>query len=439
MSTYLFRSAYFGLQRLRHGVSPEMVRRAAHLLDASPDVLRAHLAARLREVHGPMADLAWLARQPLIERSTLVAEIARLRSAKLARRVEARHTSGSTGTPFAFLKDAEMSAWMDATMWALYAWHGIRPGDPQARFWGAPTTSRLRQRRRILDGVLHRRRLSAFEIAPERCVRYFHELRRFRPTHAYGYPTLISEFVQQCAAAGLDGRELKLRAVISTGELLAPDVRHRLAEFFGCSVVNEYGCTESGIIGMECESGVMHLTPVAAYAEIVTPDGRPAGTGQPGELVVTDLFGKVLPLTRYRLHDRARRAAAAVCRCGRSLEALDVEVGRLDRFIVTPDRGLVYDAILAYNVPSEVLRFRARQVAIDHLDIQLLPGPGFDLEKTPALFRRRLGRALGPVMRIEMRVVGEIPFATSGKLRYFVPLEAGADTNQNEALIEQTI
>jgi phenylacetate-CoA ligase len=418
----LHRALYFALQRLRHGVSPAMVAEASRLLDAPADVIDAHIVSRLRATHGPTADGAWLARRPLVERSTLVAEMARLRESKHAHRAELRRTSGSTGTPFAFVKDREMTAWMDAVMWAGYAWHGVGPGDPQARFWGMPTSPLLRRRRRLLDTLLHRRRLSAFEIDPARSVRFFHLLRRFRATHAYGYPTLMSEFAEHCTAAKLDGRDLGLRVAISTGELLAPEVRRRLTAFFGCPVINEYGCTESGILGIECESGTMHLTPVAAVAEVVRPDGSRAALHEAGEVVVTDLYGAILPLTRYRLHDQAASAGHSRCSCGRALDGLTVEVGRLDSFIQTPGGRRVYDAILAYSVPPGVLRFRARQTAIDRLDIDVLPGPGYDAVATPALFHQRLADALGPTIRITISAASDVPFSASGKLRYFVPL-----------------
>jgi phenylacetate-CoA ligase len=430
VSSFLFRSLYFGIQRLRRGVAPAMVREASRLLDGSRESLDAHVRARLRSTHGMVDGLASLEREPLVERSTLLPEIARLRARKLDRRVEARRTSGSTGTPFAFLKDAEMSAWMDAAMWAAYAWHGIHPGDREARFWGTPTTPWLRRKRRLMDHALHRRRLGAFDIAPDRCVRFFHALRRFRPGHAYGYPTLMAEFAEHCTAAGLDGRGLGLRVVVSTGELLAPEVRQRLTRFFGCPVVNEYGCTESGVLALECEHGTMHLAPVSTVAEVVAPDGARRAAGETGEVVVTDLYGEVLPLRRYRLHDSARFVGPGGCRCGRALDVLDMEVGRLGRFIQLPDGGRVFSTILAYNVPPEVLRFRAHQTAVDRLEVQLLPGAGFDARVTPGLFRDRLASVLGPAMRIEMQVVDDIPYAASGKLRYFVPLAEAAEQSR---------
>lgn len=418
----MYRTLYFALQRLRHGVSPEMVREASRLLDGSRERLEEHIVTRLRALHGSRANRDWLRDQPLIERSTLTGAMAQLREQKLGRRVELRRTSGSTGTPFAFVKDIEMTARMDALMWAMYSMHGVNPGDGQARFWGTPTTPWLKRKRRLFDHALHRRRLGAFDIAPDRCEKFFHKLRRFGATHAYGYPTLMTEFVEQCTLAQLDGRDLGLRVVISTGELLVPEVRDRLAAFFGCPIVNEYGCTESGVLAFECESGTMHLAPVAALAEVVRPDGIGSPPGEEGELVVTDLYGSVLPLTRYRLHDRAVARGPVSCACGRKLDAIKVGAGRMDNFIEIPGGRRVYDAILAYSAPPGVLRFRAHQTASDRLDVEILPAPVTDVDATCALFRQRLASALGPSMQIEMRTVADIPFAVSGKLRYFVPL-----------------
>lgn len=421
----IYANVYFAGQRARGGVRREMIARAGRLLDAPWETLAAYLDGRLRAVHGHHARReGWLQRQPLVVRTQLLDEVARLTAGgRLPPGVERRRTSGSTGTPFAFVKDREMSAWMDAAMWAAYAWHGVAPGAPHARFWGMPPAPRARLKVRIRDQLMNRRRVSAFELGPGQVDAHFHALRRLRPAYAYGYPTLMRAFAHECRARGLDGRELGLRRVISTGELLTPDTRALLADFFGCRVVNEYGCTESGVLGMECEHGTLHAVPVAAYPEVVDDAGRPAAPGQPGEVVVSDLYGAVLPLLRYRLHDRARPAAGG-CACGRALPALRVDMGRIDSFIQTPARGPVYDAILAYTVPAGVQRFRAYQLAVDRLAVDLVPGAGFDRHATPRSCQARWEQALGPGMHVAVRTVQDLPYEASGKLRYFVPMSS---------------
>jgi phenylacetate-CoA ligase len=420
---------YFGLQRLRGGVSPDQIRFAEALLARPWAEIRTYVAERLAAVHGPQAAApGWLAEHPLVARSELIPRMQSLSAHPGGRRIERRKTSGSTGTPFRFVKDVRMTAWMDAAMWAAYGWHGIVAGDRQARFWGAPLTPWAAGKRAGLDWVLNRRRLGAFRIDARTSAAFLDALRRFRPAYAYGYPTLIDAFVGHCTAQGLSGVDLGLRVVICTGEILLPAVRERARAFFGCPVVNEYGCSESGVLALECERGTLHMIPVAAHAEVVTPEGAPTAPGEAGEVVVSDLYGEVEPLLRYRLHDRARLRAAGACPCGRQLPSLAVEEGRIDAFILTPHRGRVYDAILAYTVPPEVFRFRARQVAPDRLEVEIVPGEGYDAARTPAECVRRWQEALGPGMEVLITEVREIPLTAAGKLRYFVPLASTTPT-----------
>jgi phenylacetate-coenzyme A ligase PaaK-like adenylate-forming protein len=420
----LFEVLYFSLQRALGGVHREMVHRARKLLEAPSDILADYVQTRLEQVHGcTSAADGWLGRQPLVDRVDLLPQIARLTEAGMRHSIEKRKTSGSTGTPFAFYKDREMTGWMDAAMWAAYSWHGIAPGARQARFWGVPRGRVARTARRVTDFLQHRRRFDAFAASPATSAAFFHELRRFRPEYAYGYPSLLRSFAAQCTAKRLEGRDLGIRKVICTGEILSPDTRRVLAEFFDCRIVNEYGCTESGLLAFECEAGTPHVIPVAALPEVVTSTGERVAQGDLGEVVVTDLYGGVLPLLRYRLHDRGAWGEAQ-CVCGRSLRVLQVDRGRIDSFIQTPHRGPVYDAILAYTVPPQVGRFKAVQVTLNQLVVDVVPGPGFTSPQTTQECQRRWEAELGPSMRVSVRVVDNIPPEPSGKLRYFVPLEA---------------
>lgn len=431
MNQQLARTLYYSLQRTRGGVDPGQVETARRLLDRPWSEIMGHVRDRLASTHGPAATPEWLTQQRLVDRSELVPRMRQLyEQSPPGVKVEHRKTSGSTGTPFRFVKDVRMTAWMDATMWAAYSWYGVAPGDRQARFWGAPLTMVAGTKRVLLDRVQNRRRLSAFRINRESSAVFLAALRRFRPAYAYGYPTLIDEFVTHCAAQGLDGHALRLRAVICTGELLLPAARQRIRAFFDCPVVNEYGCSESGVLAFECSNEKMHIMPVAAFPEIVSSAGAPLPAGTVGEVVITDLYGQVEPFVRYRLHDRAALTEPTSCACGRSLPSLAVQEGRIDSFITTP-RGRVYDAVLAYTVPPEVFRFRARQVSLDLLEVEVVPGKGFDPQRTPRECERRWQEALGPGMRVTVSEVSDIPLTAAGKLRYFVPL-ATADQSSAE-------
>jgi phenylacetate-CoA ligase len=414
--------AYFALQRLRGGVQPHQIAMARHLLDGDRPQLEAHIRSRLIAMHGPAAaEPGWLERQAPVTRNTLIMAHREL-IARRPRGVEIRRTSGSTGTPFSFVKDREMTSWMDAVMWALYDWWGIGPGDKRLRFWGMPLKSKVRLRRRMADVLTRQIRLSAFQVSRQDCQAYFERARRFRARYAYGYPALMALWARECAAAGLDGRELGLHVVIVTGELLAPETRRFLTDFFGCKIINEYGCSESGVLAFECEWGTPHLTPVAALPEVVRPDGSSAAPGEIGEVVVSDLYGKVLPMLRYRLHDVAMLRHGVGCGCGRHLAGLEVSVGRQDSFIETASGRRIYDAILAYAVPPGISGFRVFQKDQRLLEAHVTVADGIDPVQAVGQLSQSWRAALGPDLELTVQVVASLPFEDSGKLRYFVPL-----------------
>ena len=58
-----------------------------------------------------------------------------------------------------------------------------------------------------------------------------------------------------------------------------------------------------------------HVAIENAYVEILTPDGMPTMHGEHGDLVVTGLANRAMPLIRYRTGDRARWATER-CGCG---------------------------------------------------------------------------------------------------------------------------
>lgn len=420
-----YAALYFGVQAARSGVAPGHIRRAAWLLDGDLAALDTHVGTRLTVTHGADADWrAWLARQPLADRAASEARQPPMHGRE-TRRLELRRTSGSTGAPFRFVRDREMTTWMDAVMWASYAWHGIRPGQRHARFWGRPIDAGSARRQRVRDSLLARRRLGAIDLTPGSAVEYFRSLLRFRPAYAYGYPSLMSRFADHCESAGLSALDLGIDVVVATGELLTDRTRARLASFFGARVVNEYGCTESGILALECEEAVLHATPIAAYPEVVDPSGAPSDAG---EVVVTDLYGRTGTLLRHRLHDAGSWSTAGSCACGRALPRLRVDEGRLASFVRLPNGDSVHSSFLAYSVPATVARFRCRQVSADRLVAEIVPLAGADPGRAMEDCRRAWADRLGSSMELDVIVVSDIPPTAGGKLRYFVPFEEPEQT-----------
>lgn len=336
--------------------------------------------------------------------------------------VAKRSTSGSTGQPFTFIKDRTASTYMEATMYQAYGWHGIKVGDRQGRFWGTPLSPRLKMYQRVKDRLLNRRRLSAFAMDDPDCMRYWQVLQSFRPTYFYGYPSAMVQFARYLSRHNIQGGTLPLKGMICTGEVLFPQDRAIIKEVFGVSVVNEYGSTENGIIAFECPRGGLHVMNQNLLLECVDAAGKPVIGGEEGAFLVTEFHSHALPFLRYRLGDRGRLLETP-CACGRIYPLVDIQIGRLNGFIVTPEGARIYTAILAYAFKETFSHFKAFQTHPSRLDVSYVsenPLMPDDLKRLEKKLRQHLGNTIA----ISFKRADAIPPDPSGKLRYFVGLDS---------------
>lgn len=153
----------------------------------------------------------------------------------------------------------------------------------------------------------------------EDCV---NEICRNQITVVVGIPVQV-----QALAACCRDRKIKVpvkRVLLST-DVLSDSVRHQIEEGLSCEVFNHYGMTELGYGGaLECrEHQGMHIRENDLYVEIVEPiSGKSLPEGSLGEIAVTTLTRKGMPLIRYRTGDMGRMLPGR-CPCGSILKRLD--------------------------------------------------------------------------------------------------------------------
>lgn len=334
------------------------------------------------------------------------------------KRFSVRTTSGSTGTPLRLAKDRLASAYMEAYMYHCYGWYGIEIGSRQARIWGVPLDTLGYTVSKTKDLVLNRKRMPTFEIGVKNSKEFYRKLMSFHPYFLYGLMNPIHEFARYLSVSGAAAKDLQLGVIVATGERQNPSKKQFVQDVFDCRVVNEYGCTESGIIAFECPMGNLHTASHNIYVELINPETlKPVAAGESGEVVITELHATRMPLIRYRLGDMAIRRAE-LCNCGRKTPLIGEIVGRVSEMIPTPDGRKVSCALLDYSMPLSVSRFRATLVATNQMVLLLECGEPLQARDL-ATIRAKVGKFLGDQMQIEIRFVENIPSDPSGKLRCF--------------------
>lgn len=149
-----------------------------------------------------------------------------------------------------------------------------------------------------------------------------------------GTPTYMLYLGETSAIMNMPLTESKVRILVVAGEPGAQvaSTKKTLQEIWGAKVYDDIGSTEAANWGYECvaQKGT-HLIETLFYAECLDVDTlEPVPEGEVGELVLSNLCCKSMPLLRYRIKDLVRFNKQA-CECGRTFLRLDGGVlGRSD-------------------------------------------------------------------------------------------------------------
>ncbi len=129
--------------------------------------------------------------------------------------------------------------------------------------------------------------------------------------------------------------------IIYVGEQLSDSVRRRLEACLGIEVFGYYGASETSALGIECPAhdGVHLFTDRNIFEVVPSSPGSASG-----EIVVTTLLQKTLPLLRYRLGDLIE-VRDGHCPCGRSFPRVRVR-GKAGDFVSVLGSKLGYQPVL---------------------------------------------------------------------------------------------
>jgi phenylacetate-CoA ligase len=198
----------------------------------------------------------------------------------------------------------------------------------------------------------------------------------------------------------LDPRtDLAVSKILMAGEGASPAKMRRLADQWDAVAYSMFGMTETNTLAMFCKERELHLVETRTFFEIVDPvTSERLPDGSIGELAVTTLASRAMPLLRYRTGDVCQ-IEAAPCGCGSPLRRLRHR-GRIGDRIPVGDRWTsqmeIEDIVLgAMSTPPYYFAF---DVDGDALEIAL-PSSSFDDEATRTAIAAGAGGRLGASAR----------------------------------------
>ncbi|HSA02145.1 MAG TPA: phenylacetate--CoA ligase, partial [Candidatus Paceibacterota bacterium] len=210
---------------------------------------------------------------------------------------------------------------------------------------------------------------------------------------------------------------MSISAGIFGAEPWTEAMRQRIQAESGIKAYDIYGLSEitGPGVAMECRCQAgPHLFEDLFYPEIIDlKTGEPCADGQEGELVLTTLCKRAMPMIRYRTHD-ITAITSEPCACGRSLRRILRIARRSDDMLIIRGVNLypsqVEAALLA--VEGTLPHYQIivdRQKGLDSVEVQVEVTPEFFSDKVSALegLQSQLAHSIERItgLRMEVRLV----------------------------------
>jgi phenylacetate-CoA ligase len=323
-------------------------------------------------------------------------------------------TSGTTGSPMTIYCDRESRALHYAFFDRLWGSSGIRHGkDWRATFYGRTILSPSQQRAPYWRFDIAQRNVlfSSYHISRASVSAYAAELRRTSPLLVVGYPSSLATLSELALQAGCELPRPKM--VMTTAEKLSDRQRSAIQHAFGVPVTDQYGCTEMTHFVSQCPLGSYHIHLEHGLVEILREDGSPCSPGEIGQVVVTGLVNRTMPLLRYRIADTAS-FSDHMCNCGSAFPVLGSIAGRSDDVLHFASGRTVGRFDPVFKGFTEVLEAQIEQTSPTSLIVRMVASLGYCAEVGQKIVWE-IRKRVGDDVSIQVELVDAIQRGPGGK------------------------
>lgn len=358
--------------------------------------------------------VASLGKLPYLTKQIIQSNFGDLRARNIPRgKVEMVSTSGSTGSPFSFLREKDLEEVQKAFIARAFNSHDSRLYFEKTTWLRSYVP---KEKEPIYRYEPHERMmfLSAYNLSSKTIRDYKRLIETYEGRTLVGYPSSLYILALLAEREGLQINGLDVTHVGS--EALLDEWERKIEQVLGVPVKDHYGMAERVALFHRCgNSNLYHENLEYAVVEIVNQEG------DMGEVVGTSLWNYAMPLIRYKTGDYARvHRGNATCECGRGLPlSVSKFEGRTDDIIVTAGNHYIPGVnfyTLLYKIPG-IKMFKIIQHALAEVEVQVMASDAFTADREFVLFDG-LRQRLGPEVRVEINRVEEIKRdERTGKIR----------------------
>jgi len=198
-------------------------------------------------------------------------------------------------------------------------------------------------------------------------------MRDFGSTAICSTPSYFLHLIEYAEELGIEWDKIPLRTGIFGAEPWSDEMREYIEGKTGIKAYDIYGLSEiigPGVAAACSEQRGLHIFEDHFLFEIVDPiTDKPMPDGEEGELIITTLSKKAMPVMRYRTHD-ITSVITEKCSCGRTIRRINRIARRSDDMFII--RGV---NIFPSQVEAALLKLEG---TLPHYQIVLTNQDGMD-------------------------------------------------------------
>lgn len=325
--------------------------------------------------------------------------------------VELHASSGTTGKPIVVGYDrGDMDLWADCIM-RLVQMAGVVPSDRvQMAFGYGMFTGGFG-----LHYGLQRLGCMMIPAGSGNTERQIQMIQDYGSTVLVATPSYAMHVCEVGEKMGVDWEKSTLRVGLFGGEPCTPALKAEIESRMHIVCTDNYGLTEvmgPGVSG-ECLASrdMQHIAEDHFLWEVVDPKtGEPVTDGEEGELVLTPLGKRAIPVLRYRTHDLTR-VVKEKCACGRTTARMQKVRSRCDDMLIIRGTNVfpsqVEDVLSTIEGVTPHYRIVVdNETGLDRMvvHVELKPEAFSDSFEEMDAFRRMIEEKLKSVMLVASKV-----------------------------------
>ena len=304
----------------------------------------------------------------------------------------ALHTSGTTGDPMTLLRDSYHNVIHGAMVSRRLLGEAgvdlmnIRKHRRAAVVFadkGASAYSSAQRVKRANPGFEGNMEVFSTTLSSEEIIR---GVQAYQPETLSGYPSSLALL----ATAKNEGKlDVPVRFVVSSAEVMTPELYRLIRDSFDCPVVNNYCSTEAGEAAMASDCPHLHMNEDWVIIEPVKQDGSPVEDPEEWSegILVTDLTNYIQPIIRYYMSDRVRIHLACDM-CDNPFPWMEI-AGRVGGLITVCGKQIMSVALISITGEDVANVYQYIQRADNRFEIRVLPKKGMTRQEMLEILRDR--------------------------------------------------